>query len=302
MNNKVATIVLNWNDFKHTYDCIRSIEKLSYKNNKVFLVDNNSTDDSLARLKNIFKEHNIVFVELKKNGGFACGMNDGIKTALSLGFKTILLLNNDTILEKNCLRELNNRLYSNNKIGAVVPLVYQGLEGKMISSIGGSINWKLGESRHTAHLKKDDGKFRAEETEYMPCSAALFKSEILEKSGLIPEDYFMYGEDVDWSMHIKAAGYKIWTEPKAKVWHDESASTKNARPIKLFYYTRNSMIFMSKYAKNDWGSFVVSFGWKMIKQSIKFLAKLQFSSIRAIILGFAAFSKKETGKSLIYKS
>lgn len=300
MNKKVAIIILHWNDYDHTYNCIKSIEKLSYRENKIFLVDNNSTDNSLKKLRDAFKT-GVSFVELKRNGGFAYGMNKGMSKALDQKFNNIFLLNNDTLLEKNCLEKMLVRLYSDDNIGAVVPMVYQGLKGNTISSFGGNINWKLGESRHTAHMEEDTGKYRAGKTGYIPCSAVLIKSTILEKSGLIPEEYFMYGEDVDWSMKIKAAGYEIWTEPKAIVWHDESASSGSNSPFKTYYYVRNCLIFMQKYAKGSkWQKFLLFFTIKLIKMKIKYFLNLDFKNIYALSRGVFAFWANEKGRSKNY--
>lgn len=293
---KVGIIILHWNDYEHSSECVKSVKSLDYSNYQIYLVDNNSSNDSLARLKREFDDIN--YIELKNNKGFAHGMNAGINTALREKSDFVFILNNDIVVQKKCLELLVRRAICSDKNGIIVPMVYLGTNGKKIGSIGGYLNWKYGEARHFGHLENDNGQFTSKQVEFAPGSALLVKANAINQTGLIPEDYFLYSEDVDWSLKIVSKGYNIITEPKAIVWHDESASSGSQSPLKIFYYTRNTLIFMKKYSKNkQWHRFIIFFSIKLIKLKIKFLLKGQFKLIAAMFYGILAFWHNEKGMS-----
>lgn len=295
----VGIVVLHWNNFEDTKVCLDSIRKLSYQRKNIYIVNNHSSNDSLSRLISLFKEFN--FIALNLNLGFAGGMNKGIKRAIKDKADAVMILNNDTCLEKESLGYLVEKLFQNKKTGVVVPMVYLGLSGKTVGSIGGEIHWPLGEARHIGYLEKDKGQFKSRKVKIAPGSALIVKTKLINKVGLIPEDYFLYNEDVDWSVKFINAGYDIITVPKAHIWHNESAAAGPQSPMKTYYYTRNNLIFMSKYVQEGkWFSFLLNFYCKMTKLTIKFLIKGKGRNIIAIFKGSASFWRGERGFSQNY--
>lgn len=122
-NPSVAIIIVNWNNANDTIDCIQNLQKISYDNFKVFLIDNGSSDDSVQGLK-LIKEDRLELIETGKNLGFSGGNNVGIKKALEKKFDYVLLLNNDTTVEPNFLDELMRVAESDEKIGVVGSKIY----------------------------------------------------------------------------------------------------------------------------------------------------------------------------------
>lgn len=297
---KIAILILHWNNLNETEICLKSVFNLDYKNFVVFLVDNGSTNDSLAQLKGLFKD--VVYIETGKNLGFAGGMNAGFKEILKLDFDAVWFLNNDVKLQETSLSRLVERLYSGAGIGVAVPKVYEGLAGKTINGVGGAIDWSKGEARLIGNKEVDKGQYnQSMEVDFAPGSAVLVKREVLEKAGLICEDYFLYTEDVDWSMEVKKAGFVIVTEPSSVIWHNESASSCKNSPLKSYYYFRNLMIFMRKFTdEKGWQKFKKGFRVKFSKLMIKYLLKRRFDLIKASWDGISAYKAGITGKSEKY--
>src|SRR3972149_8894642 len=116
---KVFIIVLNWNGYRDTVDCLRSIEKCSYTAYEVVVVDNGSTDGSVERLKKDFKD--VVYIENKENLGYTGGNNVGIKYAMDRRGEFIWLLNNDTLIESDSLDILIRAAKDNPYAGVLSP-------------------------------------------------------------------------------------------------------------------------------------------------------------------------------------
>ena len=116
-NPKISIVILNWNGFADTIDCLISLSKCTYSNFDVILIDNNSNDESVSIIKKWLTEtrfQNLIFIENEENYGFAKGNNIGIDIALKNNSDFILLLNNDTVVESDFLIELLNFYNQNN--------------------------------------------------------------------------------------------------------------------------------------------------------------------------------------------
>ncbi|MFH1552849.1 MAG: glycosyltransferase [Candidatus Omnitrophota bacterium] len=148
MYPKVAIIVLNWNGFDDTVECLESVQKLNYNNYKVVLVDNGSDNDEGSRLKGMFSD--ICLIRNKTNRGFAGKNNDGINWALKNGFEYIVNLNNDCIVEKDWLFNLVNGLrsvdadFASSRIMFYpeTDLVYSDGDALLLNGFGIMVNYK----------------------------------------------------------------------------------------------------------------------------------------------------------------
>lgn len=220
----VFIILVNWNGKSVTLECLNSLAAVTYSNVKVVVVDNASTDGSAAEFK---KRHpQVVILEQNENLRFAGGNNAGMKYAIDDGADLICLLNNDTTVDKDFLTHLVSRLQSDGKIGMVAPKVYYFDDPNRIWFAGGEISMWTGTMKHTGIRELDRGQHdAAREIDYASGCCILTKREVVEQIGMLDESYFMYGEDADWCMRARRAGYSICFEPKAKVWHKLSVAS-----------------------------------------------------------------------------
>jgi len=241
IDKKAYIIVLNWNGKEDTLDCLKSLRSTNYGNYQVVLVDNGSEDDSVAVVRKNFPE--VEIVETGKNLGFAGGNNVGIEYAVKRGADYVFLINNDTTVHPDYLRELVEVAESDVKIGAAGSKIYYYSEPERIWFAGGRINWLKNKGEHIGLDEIDRGQFdETRETDYLTGCALLVKREVIEGVGMLKEDYFLYYEDVDYSLRIQNAGYKTVYVPKSKIYHKVSRSTKPGSASYVYYHVRTGLM------------------------------------------------------------
>lgn len=251
MNNKVAIIIINWNNYKDTNECLNSLEDLSYTDFIVYLVDNASVDDSLNRLEDDYINNKyklkITFIKTNINGGFAYGNNVGIKKAMEDNYKYFWLINNDTIIDKDSLSELMNALASDNKIGIVGSKILYYNTNK-IWFAGGKVNTFSGNTKHLGLNESDNKDYdKLKQVDYVSGCSLLIKKEVIDEIGLMKEDYFLYYEETDWCIKAKKKKWNIMYQPKSIIYHKVSSSSggqENISSYVPYYFIRNSYAFI----------------------------------------------------------
>ena len=260
-NPKVAIVIVNWNGWEDTIECLESIYKIDYPDYNIIIVDNHSNDDSIKRIKEYFEGKAFTVIENEENYGFAEGNNIGIRYALKyLNPNYILLLNNDTVVSEDFLKELVNEGEKDTHVGILGPKIYYYDKPDVIWSVGCKISWKFARGIQIGTGEVDKGQYNDQkEVEYVSGSAFLIKTEVIDEIGLMDKKYFLYFEESDWTLRATRAGYKSLYVPNAKVWHKVSQSGGGiSNPIGLYYITRNRWIFMKKWAKkSDYWFFVI---------------------------------------------
>lgn len=258
---KVSVIILNWNGWEDTIECLKSLYQINYSNFNVIIIDNASEDDSVKRINEYAEGKKLKIIENKENYGFAEGNNIGIRYVLNnLHPDYILLLNNDTIVDKNFLKELVYAGEIDAEIGMIGPKIYYYDKPDVIWSVGCKISWKLARGIQIGSNEEDHGQYdKSKIVEYVSGSAFLIKINVIEKIGLMDKNYFLYFEESDWTLRANQEGYKSLYVPNAKIWHKVSQTGGGiSNPIGLYYITRNRWIFMKKWAKkSDYWFFVI---------------------------------------------
>ena len=235
----IYIIIVNYNNFLFTNSCVKSILNSSFKNFKIIIVDNNSTDDSIKKIKDLKNKlpKSVSLISMEKNGGYAYGINNGIKFAINNSdCKYLFLLNNDTVIETECLKELIDN-YKSNTI--VSPVIYDYENKKNVQSYGGKLNKYL---LTTSNIKIYDPL----NINYLPGTALFLEKEIIKILGFLPEEYFMYYEDVDWSTKALFNNLSLVVNKKSIIYH----RIKNNLPFYLKLRSNfNRLIYSFKYYK-----------------------------------------------------
>lgn len=256
-------ILLNFNGEEDTIECLESLQKLNNNgfNIKTIVVDNASDKKFEIRDKKFENDTKVLRSEV--NLGFSGGNNLGIEYALKNNADYILILNNDTVVDKDLVKELLSVAEGDKNIGVTVPKIYfaKGCEyhkarykteelGKVLWYTGGEMDWKNIIGYHRGVDEVDHGQYdTVSETQFATGNCMLIKREVLEKVGVFNDDYFLYYEDSDLNMRVKRAGYRILYVPTAIEWHKNASSTGGAGSILQDYYiARNRMLFGMKYA------------------------------------------------------
>lgn len=293
----VSIIVLNWNNYEDTAECLESINILSYPNYDIVLVNNGSRDGSGQRLEEEFTD--ITTIHTSENLGFAGGMNTGIKYALDQDSDLVWLLNNDVIIQDDdCLENLVKDINQNEQIGMLSPLVRHYPDTDTIWFAQGKIDWATGDGRHNIDYPNDAmSTSKIIYNEYIPFCSVLIRTDIFDSVGLLPESYFFYFEDADFSLRVRKKGYKLATDTDTEIYHKVGHSTTQLTPVKLYYLYRNTLLFsLNHKTKIDIPSFPVSIVHRVITNFASRLAAQKYEEAYAILLGAIHGIQKKTGK------
>jgi len=262
----VAIILLNWNGWPDTINCLSSLINLSYQNYQIIVVDNGSTDDSVDRLHDTYPDQ--IIIETGVNKGFAGGCNVGIRHAFEIGADYIWLLNNDTVVEQESLTALVATLVNNSRIGAVGSVLYEMEHPNSIQAWGGgAVNLYTGKS---FHIKRPNDILT-----YLTGASLLLRAEALRQSGLLDESFFVYWEDTDLSFRLVANGWGLLVEPLSRVWHRECSSTGRFSQSRGRLFYRSRVLFLQKYA--HWPLFAILYG--LLDQSARDIYRMRWSHL-----------------------
>ena len=260
MNKQTHIILVNYNGYKDTIECIKSLKNLKYNNYKIIIVDNASSDNSINEL-NKYVGDNLLLLKSNENLGFSGGNNIGIKYALENDADYVMLLNNDTEVEPNFLEYMINAAESDKSIGIVGCKIKYYDNKNLLWYAGGQVNWFKFIGEHFGMREEDNGQYdKFKKISFMTGCCMLIKREVIEKVGMLPDEYFMYFEDVDFCVKVQEAGYKIVYEPKAVIYHKVGISGGGEEsPFSIKWCTRNRIYFMNKYSyKVSKGKFILS--------------------------------------------
>ena len=289
---RLSIITINYNGLKDTCELIDTLP-LEDKSIEVIVVDNASTQDEATVIEQRYPQ--VKVVRSKENLGFAGGNNLGIKAAQG---EFLFFLNNDTILKPQTsdFRPLINRLESSPQIGMVCPKIKFSWGAQLIQFAGYTpLSPITMRNKANGCGETDQGQYdTAHFTPYAHGAAMMVKKEVIEKAGLMPECYFLYYEELDWSMMIRRSGYKIWYEPACTVFHKESQATGQNSPLRTYYITRNRLLFtqrnqqgMAKYI-----SYLYLISLVATRDVLKYAFQRRMDLVRATIRGIISFIKR----------
>lgn len=265
MSKKVYIILLNYNGWKDTIECLESVLKSDYDDYQVIVVDNDSPNNSMEYIINwaegkqevVYDENAplkylsqpfedkplayvyytkeqalrggeqeekhknpMIFIQAGENGGFAAGNNIGMKYALAKDdFAYIWLLNNDTVIEKDTLSSLVAHATKDDLGISGSTLMYYD-NPKQIQAYGGTVNKFFGTGKHILHVSDI-----AQKLDYVVGASFLIDKKVIEKIGLLPEEYFLYYEETDYCFNARNHGFKLGIDTHSFVYHKEGNST-----------------------------------------------------------------------------
>lgn len=240
MKARISIISVNYNGFALTAAMIDSLRRHVTTPLEIVVVDNGSARDEAALLRERYSD--IVVLRSDENLGFAGGNNLGIRAATG---DCLLLLNNDTEVTDNTLHHLAETLDADPSIGAVCPKIRFWTPPQAIQFAGYTSLTRITLRNGLIGFgQPDDGSYDSpHETPYAHGAAMMVRREAVGKAGPMPEEYFLYYEELDWSERLREAGYRIVYDPRATVFHKESATTGQQSPLRSYYLTRNRLLF-----------------------------------------------------------
>lgn len=257
----VSVVIVNWNGKKDTSVCLDSLRNLRHRGVRleVIVVDNGSSDGSAGHLSQAYPW--VTLLLLDENLGFTGGNNTGIQYAYGKGADYVWLLNNDTIVDPDALTILD--AFRDPKVGLAGSKIYfaAGHEyhrdryapaerGKVFWYAGGILDWNNMYASHRGVDEVDAGQYDAvEETPFITGCSMMIRRDVITKIGMFDDAFYLYLEDVDYSLRAKKAGYSLRYFPRSVIWHVNAGSSGGAgNPIHDYYITRNRLRVGLRYA------------------------------------------------------
>jgi GT2 family glycosyltransferase len=228
-----SIVIVNWNGLRWLRQLLPSLRDQSFRDFEIVVVDNGSSDGSLEFLRQAHPE--VRTVPLKENTGFAAGSNAGIRASRG---KYVVLLNNDTRPERGWLGELVRAAEADPSVGMCAPLILDADRVDLLDSAGIAVSWD-GFSRQMRHGEPAPDDLPAQECLAPSGCSGLYRREMLDRIGLLDEDFFCYCEDTDLGLRARFAGWKCVLCPGARVHHYYSQSGGRALAKKIFWVERN---------------------------------------------------------------
>lgn len=244
----ISIITVNFNQHEATWALLNSIYSYySHANIEIILVDNGSDFDYKGYFEKDFPA--IRYIRSPKNLGFAGGNNLGI---LASGGEYLFFVNNDTEFTPGLLETLTDTLDENPDIGILSPKINYYDDKKIIQYAGFTpMNYYTCRNECVGQFEVDNGQYDnlVQATGYIHGAAMMLRREALTKAGPMPENFFLYYEEMDWCERIRKAGFQIWVNTNAIIYHKESLSVGKNSALKEYFMNRNRILFIRRNAQ-----------------------------------------------------
>lgn len=247
INPKVFIIILNFNSFQDTKECLQSLQQINYDNYEIVVVDNSSKDNSYEKLKEEFGSYNII--RCNENLGYANGNNLGIKYALERDADYICVLNNDVVVERDFLTKIIKIMVDRKDIGIAGPCICNYEDKNIIQAMGANINLYSGLTQGKyKNYKYSDIPKRNILVDYLGGACFICRREVFEKIGLIPENYFLFFEETEFCYKAGKEGYKLICLYDSRIYHKGSSTISKYSGLSYYFLNRNRVVFIKRNA------------------------------------------------------
>lgn len=260
---KVYVIVLAYNQYQLTHECLESLLKSEQINFETVLVDNGSTDHTPDLTRQNFPA--VYVIENGQNLGLAGGFNVGISYALQQNADYILLLNNDTILANDMIAKLVDFAEQDPKAAIIMPKVLIYGSTSRVWSSGGVYRIFPPSILLSSKRKSLHNKTRL--IEFAPSCALLIHRRAFEQAGLFDTGFFYLFDDWDFSTRVRDIGLNIWYYPSAQIWHKVSMTTKGSQsPMYWWNYGAGIVRYYRRHGKPFWFSLAINLGYILLRE------------------------------------
>jgi hypothetical protein len=295
---RLSIITINYNGLKDTCALLKSIPRT--EGIEIIVVDNASATDEASAIESAFPD--VCVVRSRQNLGFAGGNNLGYRHSHG---RYLYFINNDTEFKDDAnIDFLIARLESSDNIGVVCPKIRFFWEDNPIQFAGYTpLSTVTLRNRAIGFGEKDHGQYDVPHpTPYAHGAAMLCKREAIEKAGVMPECYFLYYEELDWSMMFRRTGYELWYDPSATIYHKESQTTGQGSPLRTYYITRNRLLFARRNISmpKRYLTFIYLIFLVAVRDTARSMFGRRANLAKATLRGIVGFFKGDQGRSTTY--
>jgi GT2 family glycosyltransferase len=248
----IGVVIVNWRRPSDTLRSLAALNNSTYTQHRVVVVENGSADESAAILRQAYPDLDLLLST--ENLGYTGGNNLGIRRLLESTVDYILLLNDDAVIDADALAELAQAAHDHPQAGFLGPKILALESPETLLSAGGIFTTDY-RAQNRGMGQVDRGQFDdAMTVDFISGCALLVKRQVIEKIGLLDEDFFAYHEEVDWCFRGRKAGFEIRLVPSARVWHPDTRTRDRDAPKITYYTVRNNLLFSRKH----------HLGWRII--------------------------------------
>lgn len=282
----VSVIVLNWNAFEDTHECLLSLKKVIYPNFQTIVVDNGSVDGSPQKIAANHPEVELVICDVNK--GIAAGYNRGIQAGLQGGADYIIVMNNDLVFDPKFISAMVKTAEAWPQSGIIMPKIFYYDEPNIIWSTGGRTRWMPSNILLRDRQKKDNATSQAEEMiDFAPSCCLLLTRDVCHEIAF-DESYFFYYDDWDFCLQARKKGWQIIFSPDSQIWHKVSRSTQNS-PKSLRWWKVLGQSSVRYHRKHHSKSLLMTYvAWVLLREMVKGNFKSLPTFLHGIRLGLQA--------------
>lgn len=281
---ELSIITVNYNGRKDTEILVESLLNHLAIPYELIVVDNGSMKNEAIALQE--KYPFLKTIRSERNLGFAAGNNLGIREASG---NYLFFINNDTFVRDDSISRLVNIMEQQPLLGGISPkILFADAKGGIQFAGYTPLSRITLRNRLIGYREEDAGQYdEPHPTPYLHGAAMLIRREAIERAGMMPEIYFLYYEELDWSLRIRQQGYELEYHPSATIYHSESSSTGQNSPLKAYYLTRNRPLFAHRNLnrRDRFLSIGYQFTIAIPRGWIRALFSGEFASAKAIIRG-----------------
>ena len=299
MPPKIAVILVNFNGQQDTLECLASLQQEGYPNKQVIVVDNDSSDDSVAVIRAAYPD--AVVVETGDNLGFTGGNNVGMARGLELGADYLFLLNNDTTIVPGSLDALTRCARSHPDAAAITPAIYYFSNPSNPWFMGSALDRSSFQTSHVETDVRAEGRMAPFAIPWANGCGMFMPADKMREIGNLDERCFLYCEDVDWSLRAIKSGYTCLLCPESVVYHKVSSASKHNSPKQMYYMHRNTCLIIAKHTQGLQKAKALALRTRKclgyIAYCLQHLSEQDYKhQMRALLLAMADFSRSRFGR------
>lgn len=301
MGKSIGIVICNYNKQDYVLNCIKSLFESSINDFDIYVVDNASTDNSVDEINKAYKDKVNLIVNSENLGGSG-GFNTGLREVLKKDYQYLMCVDNDVVFDKDAVAELKNFLDIHEEVGMVGSCVYYMDTPDRIWSYSGSINMER-------YVQVDNYRNCVDSSEipevvygdYVPACSLMARIDATRKVGIMPEENFIYLDDMEWGYRFNQAGYKVAVYGKSKAWH--KGGGRNAGNTFIHYYMwRNRLRFFLKILPDDKREdFADTILTEMFRMVYSVNLKGEINIVKTLMYAFDDAIHDVTGKAADYK-
>jgi hypothetical protein len=295
---RVGIVICNYNKVDKVLECIQCILEQRYTDFDIYVVDNGSTDSSVAEITKKYDKA-VTLIANKENLGGSGGFNTGLKCAYSKGYEYLMCVDNDAMLDENAVGELVTFLDKHSEVGIAASKIYHLQNPEYIQQYGQSIDFEYF-CTEVPHLNMlEDGSM----PDYLyvdsvPACSLMVRRTTIDKIGFLPEENFLYWDDTEWCYLCNRAGMKVASVGTSKALHDMGAKKEDVNTFPTYYAWRNWIRFFMKYTPQDrWDKMTETFLDCLFQITYEGIHKGEYNKMKTVMLAYDDAIHGVTGKA-----